>query len=180
MNIYLMRHFKVNFNWKKKYSSKEFKIACEEYDNSNIVIQNTEFDSKDIQQIYISNLIRSNLTYKALKIEIKANKKELINEVPIAPFVNTNLKLPIFIWMTFGRIQWLLNIKQQPETKRDTLKKIKSLINLLEEEKKDTLIIGHGFYFSQLKRELKKNKYSGKRKLYFKNGEIVKFIKLFR
>ena len=73
MDIYLMRHFKVNFNWKKKYSSKEFKIACEEYDNSNIVIQNTEFDSKDIQQIYISNLIVKFATLSKCNISYNKN-----------------------------------------------------------------------------------------------------------
>ncbi len=177
MNIYLMRHFKVDFEWEKKYSSKEFKIACEKYDNCDIVIQNIEFDSKDIQQIYISDLIRSDLTYKALKIDIKADKTELINEVPIAPFINTKFKLPTFIWMVFGRIQWLLNIKKQPEIRYDTLKKIEILISRLEKENNDTLIIGHGFYFSELKRVLKKRKYSGKGKSHYKNGEIVKFNK---
>ena len=177
MNIYLMRHFKVDFGWKKKYSSKEFEIACKEYDNSDIINQNIRFDSKGIQQVYISDLIRSDLTYKALKIDIKSDKTELINEVPIVPFINTKFKLPTFIWMTFGRIQWLLNIKKQPEIRYDTLKKIETLISRLEKEKNDTLIIGHGFYFSQLKKVLKKKRYSGKGKSHYKNGEIVKFNK---
>jgi len=177
MNIYLMRHFKVDFEWKKKYSSREFKIACDKYDNFNIINQSVEFNSKDVQQIYISNLIRSSLTYKALRVDIKANKTNLINEVPIVPFIKTKIKLPTFVWMIAGRIQWYLNIEKQPEIKRDTLKKIETLINILEKEKINTLIIGHGFYFSQLKRVLKKRGYLGNGKSHYKNGEVIKFNK---
>jgi|TARA_B110000908_G_C10189648_1_gene419832 hypothetical protein len=79
--------------------------------------------------------------------------------------------------MTLGRIQWFLNVKKQPEVKRDTLNKIETLITLLEKEKKDVLIIGHGFYFSQLKRILKKMEYLGNGKNHYKNGEIIKFRK---
>ena len=76
-----------------------------------------------------------------------------------------------------GRLQWFLNIKRQPEISRQTLNRIYVLMNRIEEEKKDILIIGHGFYFSQLKRILKKRGYSGNGKSYYKNGEIVKFHK---
>jgi len=177
MDIYLMRHFKVDFEWEKKYSSKEFKIACDNYDNSDIINQTIEFDSNDVQQIYISDLIRSNLTYKSLNIDIKTNKTDLINEVPILPFIKTKFKLPTSIWMILGRIQWFLNIKRQPEIRRDTLNKIETLISQLEKEKNNTLIIGHGFYFSQLKRVLKKMNYSGNGKSHYKNGEVIKFNK---
>jgi len=176
---YLFNETFQSWFWlEKKYSSKGFEIACRQYDNSNIINQNISFISKDIQQIYISNLIRSELTYNALKIDIKANKTELINEVPIVPFIQTMFKLPTFIWMAVGRIQWLLNIKIQPEIRNDTLKKIDLLISKLEKDNNDTLIIGHGFYFSQLKRVLKKRRYSGKAKLNYKNGEIVRFNKV--
>jgi len=177
MDIYLMRHFKVNFKWKKKYTSKEFKIACQQYDNANIIKQNITFHHKKIN-IYISELTRSNLTYETLDILTNPTKTNLINEVPIAPFINTNFKIPTTIWMLFGRLQWYFNIKKQPETKRDTLNKIENFLNELEKEKNDILIIGHGFYFSQLKIRLKKMKYSGKGKSYYKNGEIIHFKKI--
>ena len=176
MNIYLMRHFKVDFEWKKKYSSTGFDIACKKYDNSNIINQTVEFKPKEIQ-LFTSALIRSKLTYEALGIDIKTNTTDLINEVPIAPFMKTKLQLPTFVWMVMGRIQWFLNIKKQPEIRRETVEKIETLISRLENDKKDTLIIGHGFYFSQLKRILKKSGYSGNGKSHYKNGEIILFNK---
>lgn len=176
MNIYLMRHFKVDFEWEKKYSSNGFRSACEKYDNANIIKQTVEFNHADIQ-IYVSELIRSNLTYNSMDIDVKANTTSLINEVPLAPFTTTKFKLPTPLWMVLGRIQWFFNSKKQPETRHDTLRKIETLINRLEKERSDTLIIGHGFYFSQLKRVLKKQKYTGSRKSYYKNGEIIKFNK---
>jgi broad specificity phosphatase PhoE len=176
MNIYLMRHFKVDFEWKKKYTSRGFKIAAEEYNSSTIIKQDIAFDHKNVQ-VYISELIRSHLTYEALGIDVKAQKTDLINEVPIAPFVDTDLKIPTPVWRVMGRVQWFLNIKKQPETRRDTLNRIEALMNRLGAEEKDVLIIGHGFYFSQLKRVLKKKGYAGNGKLYYRNGEIVKFNK---
>ncbi|WKX76363.1 hypothetical protein [Zobellia laminariae] len=171
-----MRHFKVDFEWEKTYTSTEFKLACNKYDSSKIIRQNVEFNHRDIQ-IYISELTRSESTYIALGINIYAYKTGLINEVPIAPFSETNLKLPTPLWKVMGRLQWFLNIKRQPEIRRHTLNRIHVLMNRIEEEKKDILIIGHGFYFSQLKRILKKRGYSGNGKSYYKNGEIVKFHK---
>jgi broad specificity phosphatase PhoE len=177
MNIYLMRHFEVDFEWEKKYTSEGFKAACNKYDNANIINQTVEFNSQNIN-VYISELIRSDLTYKALKLDARVNKTALINEVPIAPFIKTTFKLLTPIWMTMGRIQWFLNIKKQPEIRRDTQKKIELLINQLVVENNDILIIGHGFYFSQLKKVLKKKKYTGNGKSRYKNGEIVKFNKV--
>ena len=174
MNIYLMRHFKVDFEWEKKYTSNGFKIACEKYDNSNIISQNIDFNFADIQ-IYVSELIRSNETYKALGINIKANKISLIDEVPVVPFIKTKYKLPTPLWMIIGRIQWFLNIKKQPEIRHDTLKKIETLMYKLKKEGNDVFIIGHGFYFTLLKRVLKKNGYFGDGKSHYKNGEIIKF-----
>ena len=177
MNIYLMRHFEVDFNWDKKYTSEEFKLACKKYDQSGIIHQNIEFDTSNIQ-IYTSELIRSHLTYKSLKTNRSTYKTSLINEVPITPFINTKYKIPTSLWMVIGRLQWYLNIKTQPEVKNDTLYKITLLINQLEKANKNTLIIGHGFYFSQLKKILKRKNYSGNSKNYYKNGEIIKFSKI--
>jgi len=177
LNIYLMRHFEVDFKWKKKYSSEEFKTACEDYDTSGIINQNVKFDKNSIQQIFISDLKRSYLTYKGLEIDVHATKTDLINEVPMAPFINTKLKLPMSVWMTFGRIQWFFNNKRQPETKKDTYQKIENLLSQLEENKDNVLIVGHGFYFSQLKRVLKKKNYKGSGKSHYKNGEVIKFTK---
>ncbi|MGS0526999.1 hypothetical protein ACU8V7_19510 [Zobellia nedashkovskayae] len=171
-----MRHFKVDFEWEKKYTSTEFKLACEKYDSSKIIRQNVEFNHKDIQ-VYISELIRSEATYIALGFYKNAYKTGLINEVPIAPFSKTNLKLPTALWKVMGRLQWFLNIKRQPEIRHQTLNRIQVLMNRSKMKKKDILIIGHGFYFSQLKRILKKRGYSGNGKSYYKNGEIVKFYK---
>lgn len=176
MNIYLMRHFKVDFEWKKKYTSRGFKIAAEAYNSSNIIIQDVAFHHRDVQ-VYISELMRSHLTYKALGMDIEAQKTDLINEVPIAPFIDTDFKIPTPVWRVMGRVQWFLNIKRQPEIRRETLNRIETLINRLEKEKSDVLIIGHGFYFSQLKNVLKNRGYAGRGKSYYKNGEMVKFTK---
>ena len=173
-----MRHYEVNFIWKDKYASEEFKVACKNYDCADVINQKPDFDINLVQQIYISELSRSEYTYIHLKLNLTATKSDLINEVPIAPFITTTIKLPTAIWLLMGRVQWYLNSKRQPETRNDTIEKIKRLITELETKNKNTLIIGHGFYFSQLKRILKKLNYRGSGKSYYKNGEVIKFSKL--
>lgn len=176
MNIYLMRHFKVAFTWNKTYTSKDFKVACQQYDNATIINQNTSLNDTNYI-VYTSNLIRSHLTYVALNINNKMEKNEHIHEVPIAPFIDTSFKLPTFLWMLMGRLQWYINSKRQPETKKETYFRIEKLITQLKNSKDDILIIGHGFYFSQLKKVLKQNNYLGNSKSYYKNGEIITFHK---
>ena len=171
-----MRHFKVDFNWKKMYNSSEFDFACNTYDKSPIV-PNYNSININFKDLYISSLSRTNDTAKSLGLTNTPIKTELLNEVPLKSFTESSLKIPTTLWLVIGRIQWYFNINRQIEGKRKTSQRIEKFINLIEGKNLDCLIVGHGFYFSQLKKELKKNKYLGSNTRYYKNGQIIEFNK---
>lgn len=177
MKVYLMRHCKVNFNWDNFYNSRGFDEACKVYDSNPIVDQIGSLDFQ-YENIYVSMLSRTLATAKVLGIQKGVHKVDLLNEVPISSFMDTTFRLPTFIWLILGRVQWYFNCKRQQETRLQTLQRIIDFINLLEAEKKTCLVIGHGFYFSQLEKQLKLKNYRGKSRTFFKNGEVSEFWKV--
>lgn len=156
----------------------EFRIACKEYDESDIKVSDFNFDNHlGKVTVYISELKRTRATLDFLNTNTEVLKTELINEVLIEPFIETNFKLPLLLWMIFGRLQWFFNIKRHSETRFDTTQKIQKFIDLILEEKGDVLVIGHGFYFSYLKRFLKKE-FSGENKSIYKNGDVIQLERI--
>ncbi len=176
MKIYLMRHFKVNFSWKKMYNSADFDIAYNAYDNSLIIPKNIGLNIS-FKNLYISHLSRTNETFKSLRLTSTPVKTDLLNEVPLKSFTKLPFKIPTTLWFVIGRIQWYFNISRQIEGKRKTNLRIKEFLALIEKEKQDCLIIGHGFYFAQMRIILKKNGYLGHNIRHYKNGQVVEFIK---
>ncbi len=176
MIVYLMRHFTVSFNWKKIYNSFEFDSACEVYDNSVIIPETIKF-MPSIKSVYISTLPRAEETFESLGLKSKPIKTFLLDEVPLKSFIKTKFKIPLFLWLFIGRMEWLLNIGKG-EKRADTKKRINSFISLMEEKNQDCLVIGHGFYFFWLKKELKRKQYLGMTTFHHKNGEVVPFSKM--
>ena len=82
MKVIIMRHLKVNYIWKKWYTSAEFDKACNEYNRA--FVEHTEQNFRDFnyKNIYISTLSRSKET--AISIFGKGNFRQtgLIDEVP--------------------------------------------------------------------------------------------------
>ena len=169
-----MRHFKVDYQWKAFYSSHAFDNACKEYDYSSIIPG--AIKDIGINAIYTGTLQRSIETANVLKVNGNITSTDLLNEVPIKSFANCSFSLPTFLWMAIGRIQWYFECHHQPETKNKTKERIIQLIEIIEREKQDCLLIGHGFYFSQMEKILKKRNYIGKKISYLKNGQIAEYV----
>ncbi len=172
-----MRHFKVDFKWKKSYNSTEFDHDCDSYDNSQIIPSSEKYNIK-CDNVYISELSRSYDTFKLLELPNTPIKTNLIDEVPLRSFFKTSYRLPMAIWFVIGRIQWYFNFNRQPEKKSDTQQKIDRIIEIIENKNSDCLIIGHGIYFILLKKTLLKKNYSGNNTNHYKNGQVVEFSKI--
>lgn len=177
MKIVIIRHAKVNMEWEKRYDSKQFDLACEKYDTSEIVpiseIMSTK-DSTDI--IYISELSRSYETARQLFGERNFCKTSLVNEVPAKSFKDTNKKYPWWLWKSMSRLQWFFNNKRQPETRRETLIRARKTIELIEKNNKDCFIITHGFYMVTLINELRKKGYKIEKKKRIRIANLERII----
>ncbi len=177
MKIHLMRHFKVENQFNFWHTSKEFDFLRQQYDINPIV--NQAVDKIEVEKIYISSLVRTKLTALSVGyLEEDLKITPLLNEVPNRSFMDSAIPLPTFLWKAMGRLQWLLEIGRQPETKSGTLERIRKMMEKVEMGNVDALLIGHGFYFSQLENELRKRGYAGKRVRFFKNGEVASYEKL--
>ena len=180
MKLYLMRHFKVDYQWKTMYTSSEFNSACNLYDKSQIISTSSKEIDLEITVIYVSELSRTNNTAALLGLNKTIIKTELLNEVPMKSFSKLKFKIPTIVWFIVGRIQWYFNCNSKVEGRTKTKQRIQEFLNILEQNKEDCLIIGHGFYFSQMKKELHKRNFLGSNTSYYKNGELHSFVKTFR
>lgn len=175
MKITFIRHSKVLFSWKKLYNASSFELACQEYDRS--AVQTGEKMKIESQPIYVSKLIRTGATAKNLfHQEIELTKTDLLNEIPLKPFINTKLLIPTILWMAAGRLQWYFNNSRQPETRKESENRINKFLNHILAKEKDCVIIGHGFYFAQMVNQMKRRAFKGDAKKRLKNEELRIFV----
>lgn len=154
MKITLIRHGKVNLKWKKWYTSKEFDGDCTEYDRAPICTCELKRE-KPKGAVYISTLPRSRQTAEQLFCDTVYVETELLNEVPLKSFCDCRISLPLWLWNVGGRIQWLLQNSRQSESKANSKKRARRLIEQLEENNQDCILVSHGFFMRVLIGELK-------------------------
>ena len=176
MKIELVRHFKVDYEFKKYYSSAELTYACGKYDTS---VVNTTFKILNTHgKIYTSALIRTHITAEYLTNKKEIIKESLLNEIELSPFFKTKIKLPLKFWVFMRNFCWKFNIPLVKETKRDTMHSVNLILDLIERNNENITLVGHAVFFSVLLKELKRRKYTGKYKPnFFNNGELREFEK---
>jgi broad specificity phosphatase PhoE len=175
MKITFIRHSKVLFNWRKLYNTNSFDLACQEYDLS--PVQAGKKMRIEKQPVYISNLIRTEVTAKNLfQDNIEVIKTDLLNEIPLKSFINTKLRLPTIIWMVLGRLQWYFNYSRQPETRKNSNERINIFLDHILCNGRDCVIIGHGFYFAQMVNQMKRRAINGDMRKRLKNEELRVFV----
>ena len=157
----MIRHGQVDMLWDKKYNSTTYDLACNKYDKCPTVVSSKRHSKIDnTKTVYISELSRTYET--ACRLFKKRNfvKSELLNEVPLKSFKDTNKMYPLWLWNFMGRLQWFLQNDRQSESRTETIVRAKRLIKLLEEQQEDCYLITHGFYMRVLIKELKKRGYT--------------------
>ena len=178
MKIFLIRHAKVLYRWKKKYSSSSFSKACNEYDSAPII----KIDNDKVKYInaivgknvvvITSGLSRTKETAKQLFGNINIVSTGFINEIPLLPYLVTEKEKSILKWKIIGRLQWMLGHKKQ-NSKEIIRMEIRKGIKYICKDKIDKVIIGHGFYFFELIKELKKIGWKANSRGRMKNLDIV-------
>ena len=148
MKVIIMLHSKVEYIWKKWYTSDEFYKACKKYDIS--FVERTEQNSQDFncKNIYISTLLRSKETAISIFGKVDFRQTGLIDEVPLRSAFDSKIRLPLWFWNFTGRLQWFFNIERQSEGRFNTKKRAKSFVNMLCKDREDTIVITHGFFYA--------------------------------
>jgi len=176
MVITIIRHAKVQFQWNSLSNSNEYRDACISYDTSPIIhtVSKERPKLSNNQSIFISKMQRTYDTANLLFDNPQFKITPLLNEVPLSPFINTKLKLPLFLWDICGRLQWYFNCKTQSETRRQTYLRARQAINLIKKENRDCILITHAFFMLTLIKVLKRNGFQiHKRNLRINNLAII-------
>jgi len=177
MKIGLVRHFEVSCSHKVLMSSEDFRKWASLYDCSptkkvDLLMSNTW------DKCYCSDLYRAvetaNYIYKGNII-----KSELIREVPIAPFMESSIRLPYIFWLMAGRMAWLCSHQSQTETIKQTKERVKRFISSILEEK-NVLIVTHGFLMVQIQEQLIDRGFSGNSFKRAKCGKVYVFEKMIK
>ncbi len=160
MKLLLIRHGKVDMEWKKSYTSAEYDKACRQYDEADIVPIGQPQDTGDYMRIYTSSQKRAVQTARQLfpsAPEEMITQTYLLDEVPLHAFMGTKRNLPKYIYDILGRLQWLSG-KQQIESRAETVKRADELIALLEGKNENAILVTHGFFMNVLIRRLRYRK----------------------
>ncbi len=160
MYITILRHFKVNYQWKKTYNSHSFQQAQTDYDNADIITQKLDLPLQ-YDLVILSSLKRTKQTYDCLQISVPFIKNELLDEIPLAPYKISSKEISVLKWLIMGRIHWFLNIHSQPEIRRESKRKVQQIIDELCKMKKNCLIISHGVRLGLLAKQLRLKGFNG-------------------
>lgn len=93
------------------------------------------------------------------------------------PYKQTNNKKPIMFWLFRARLLWQFQKRDVTETREHTLNRINKLLDIIEENDKECILVGHGFYFYVMSSILRNRGYRRNGKKRLKNGESVTYTK---
>jgi len=179
IRIGLMRHFPVKYKLHKFSNSSLFNQDMEAYNTSPVKIIEIQNNTHNWSICYSSDMKRADETSKQIfKGEIIST--QLLREVPLQAGFKTSLKLPLFFWATLGRLQWFFNSKNQQESKKMSLSRAKSFISQFCSDQingKNILVITHGFFMMNLKKELIRCGFKGRNFFKVKHGTVYIFEK---
>ncbi len=182
MRIGLMRHYKVRINNAKKWmNADDFANWVKQYDQSDIYMAAPVRATVDWDACYSSDMSRAIKTAESMHSG-EVIKTSRLREIGIYPLFESNVKLPLPIWLIFGRLGWLVNHRTQ-ENKHSTSMRAKTILNEVEENNEghhNVLIVSHGAFMTVLQRELFERGYTGDRFLKPRNGKLYTYTKVGR
>lgn len=91
-------------------------------------------------------------------------------EVGVKAFIDTNLKLPKWLWLFVGRVLWYFDFTSS-KNRSDTKSRINDFISQIDFEK-NTLIISHSFFMTFLIKKLKSLGFTGDVDIRVKNAKV--------
>ena len=174
MRAIIIRHGKVDFQWRKWSTSEQFNKDCKMYDEAPIFSSLSDVPQIDYQNIYTSSLQRSRETANQLFGKKDFISTKLLDEVPLCASVTTNKKLPLIFWNVSGRLQWFFNIYSQKECKKETIYRAEQFIEMILRKNNNCIIVTHGFFMHTLLSQMKKQAFQiSHTRLSYSNGECV-------
>jgi broad specificity phosphatase PhoE len=179
MTIALVRHFRVLAEWPSRCGAREFDAACRAYHEAPVELPAGPArlpPGFPVRARYLaSGLARAQATARHLFPGVELGIDPRLNEVDLRSHSDSERPRPVASWMLWGRVQWAFNHRRQHETRRDTTRRARSLLDDLEAAGEDCVLVGHGFMNQRLMRELRRRGFSGRVVSRMSNGQILIF-----
>lgn len=86
---------------------------------------------------------------------------EELREVSLYPVISSEVRLPLWLHITFIRLAWYFGHKSQNESKKDVIARINKVLDKAISQGEDILIVGHGGIMMFMRKELLKRGFSG-------------------
>jgi broad specificity phosphatase PhoE len=170
--IHLIRHFKVLDEKRRFYNSKEIDEWVKRYDISDLEFIEVAVPKHTLS--FTSSLSRAKRSADYLGLEY--DSLPLFDEVSTKAFIDTKLRLPIWLWLGLGRILWMLDLVKKSENRSISVKRAKEAATfLIDLKEKDIVVVTHGFFMILLQRELKKSGFKGEFDSHPKNAKVYTF-----
>ena len=174
MKIVLIRHAKVDFDWRKWCSARQFDQDCEGYDEAPVLPGSYDLPKEEINQIYVSSLQRTKDTARQIFGDKETTSLELIDEVPLSASINLRNKMPLSFWNVTGRLQWWLNSGKQKEGRKQTFLRAALFVDMLVARNEDCAVVTHGFFMHTLLSALKRQGFHiGETSIHYGNGQCI-------
>ncbi len=160
MEIRLIRHGKVNMDWKKRYNSSEYDCAWDEYDTKDILPIEDRLEIPKDAKVFVTTYKRTHQTAEQF---LGAKEYEIIeslaDEVPLRSFIDTKHRFSRRLMNFLGRVEWYLPLKRQPERRRASYLRALRFIDYIESRTDNAVIVMHGFFIRTVCRALKRRGY---------------------
>ncbi len=178
MTIGLIRHFKVNAPiLKHPLTSDEFNETQRYYDSAEVFKHDVDLGSIDWQICYTSTMKRAQETARAI-YKKAITTTDLIVEVDAAAAFNSSRKRSFTFWVVSSRFAWLLGLKSQKESRKQTRERCSGFYDiLLNSGKENILVVTHGFFMREFASYLNKQGFHGKPDFSPKNAKLYLFEK---
>ncbi|OGR39729.1 MAG: hypothetical protein A2051_05140 [Desulfovibrionales bacterium GWA2_65_9] len=164
MKIGLARHYDVNVRRPGTgclLTPRQFIEFVQAYDGATCIKPQSRLDTGQFSACLSSDLPRALHTAEHMHSGRITVTPEL-RELAIHPFTQRHVRLPLFLWLIFGRLAWLLSHKSQVESKRLLSQRVGRVVDaIVNSGNADILIVTHGITMYFLRKELRRRGFKG-------------------
>lgn len=176
MKVLIICSGKADMTWKKRYNSVDFNEALRLAQNCDIKTVQCEQISSNSRPVYVSSAKGALQTAEQIFTDAAIVKEELLDEVPLCAYQNTEKELPLLFWQLMASLQRSFGNSRQPESKAQAKVRAKKLLDLLESRNQDCILVSHPIFINILLAQFRKREYHISRRNYFQIAPLERIV----
>lgn len=180
MKVGLVRHFKVNTDYKEeRVDWKKYSDLMREYDHLDVTPTDVDLRGIDWNKCYASSLPRAITTAETI-YEGDIEKTPLIKEVEVHLVEEVEGEKYIEDWNIYTSLSWAKGKPTIAETIDESRYRSRKFLEELEKksnQEDNVLVVCHGTIMTILEEELRNKGFAGEEIVYAENGELYLYEK---